>query len=114
MKKQILLQVLAISSFFISCSDKELDIASMLPTTFKKANLFTSDNKGLDWQMSENELVLAPGTLSFDDDTSVFCDRTADMPKLYFENGKPKALIIATLPKGEDDSFVTIIPFKKN
>lgn len=75
--------------------------------------LFTSDESGLDWNMAESELILAPGTLKWSDGTQTQCERTADMPKLYFENGKPQALIIATLPKGEDDSFVTIIPLKR-
>lgn len=74
--------------------------------------LFTSDEEGLDWKLAENELVLAPGNLHWNDGTETECTRTADMPKLYMENGRPKALIIATLPKGEDDSFVTVIPLK--
>ncbi|MFR9651209.1 MAG: glycoside hydrolase family protein [Rikenellaceae bacterium] len=72
--------------------------------------LFTSDEEGLKWNMAEHELVLAPGRLNWSDGTQTMCERTADMPKLYMEDGRPKALIIATLPKGEDDSFVTVIP----
>ncbi len=75
--------------------------------------LFTSDREGLDWKMAENELVIAPGTLNWSDGSQTQCERTADMPKLYYEDGRPTALIIATLPKGEDDSFVTIIPLKR-
>lgn len=74
--------------------------------------LFVSDAEGMDWKLAENELVLAPGTLNWDDGTQTLCDRTADMPKLYFEDGKLTALIIATLPKGEDDSFVTVLPLE--
>ncbi|MFI3289621.1 MAG: glycoside hydrolase family protein [Rikenellaceae bacterium] len=72
--------------------------------------LFVSDEEGLDWRASENFLVLSPGVLNYDDDSTVLCDRTADMPKLYMEDGKLKALIFATLPKDGDDSFVTITP----
>lgn len=74
--------------------------------------LFTSDAEGLDWTLAENELVLAPGPLNWSDGTTTICERTADMPKLYMEDGRPKALIIASLPKDEDDSFVTVIPLK--
>ncbi|MFI3269846.1 MAG: glycoside hydrolase family protein [Rikenellaceae bacterium] len=77
--------------------------------------LFTSDEEGMDWKLAENgnDLVLAPGTLKWRDGTETECNRTADMPKLYFENGRPMALIIATLPKDSDDSFVTVIPLKR-
>ncbi|MFI3320796.1 MAG: glycoside hydrolase family protein [Rikenellaceae bacterium] len=76
--------------------------------------LFVSDEEGLDWEAGENYLVLAPGTLHWNDGTTTTCGRTADMPKLYMEDGRPKALIIATLPKGSDDSFVTVIPLKND
>lgn len=72
--------------------------------------MFTSDEEGLDWKAADNYLVLRPGTLKYDDGSVVKCDRTADMPKLYMEDGKLKALIFATLPKDGDDSFVTITP----
>lgn len=74
--------------------------------------LFVSDKNGLDWKPAKKFLFLAPGTIKWNDGSETKCDRTADMPKLYIENGKSKALIIATLPKNSDDSFVTIIPLK--
>ncbi len=74
--------------------------------------LFVSDEEGLDWRASENYLVLSPGLLKYDDGSQVVCHRTADMPKLYFEDGRLKALIFATLPKNSDDSFVTIVPIR--
>ena len=72
--------------------------------------LYVSDKDGLNWKKAEKELVLAPGKLRWTDGTETLCDRTADMPKLYMENGIPKALIIASLIKDGDDSFVTVIP----
>ncbi len=74
--------------------------------------LFKSDAEGLDWEPAENYLVLRPGILKYNDGSVVECERTADMPKLYMEDGKVKALIFATLPKGSNDSFVTITPIE--
>lgn len=71
---------------------------------------FWSDAEGLDWTIAENPLFIRAGKIDWTDGTSTFCQRTADMPKIYFENGKPKALIIAVLPKDSEISFATIIP----
>ena len=38
--------------------------------------------------------------------------RTADMPKFYLENGIPKALIIAVLPKDSEISYSVVVPLK--
>lgn len=75
--------------------------------------LFESDDMGLDWKPAQNFLVLKAGEIKWTDGTSTFCDRTADMPKFYMENGIPKALIIAVLPKDSEISFSLVIPLKQ-
>lgn len=73
--------------------------------------LFESDAEGLNWKPAKNALVMLAGELKWTDGTVTKTQRTADMPKLYFENGIPKALIIAVLPKDSEDSFAVVIPF---
>ncbi len=72
--------------------------------------LFISDEEGLDWTLAKENLIIPHGVLNWNDGSKTICNRTADMPKVYLEDGKIKALIIATLPEGSDDSFVTVIP----
>ncbi|WP_297089721.1 hypothetical protein [uncultured Draconibacterium sp.] len=74
--------------------------------------LFESDAEGLVWKPTKNPLVMLPGEIKWTDGTVTKTQRTADMPKLYYENGKPKALIIAALPKNSEDSFSLVIPLK--
>lgn len=72
--------------------------------------LYTSDHEGLNWTLGNHPLVLKNGELQWTDGSVTKCQRTADMPKLYSENGIPKALIIAILPKDSEDSFSLVIP----
>ncbi|TXE13899.1 sucrase [Seonamhaeicola algicola] len=72
--------------------------------------LYISDEEGMDWTLAQQPLVLKAGKLFWTDGTETLCERTADMPKLYFEDGKLKALVIAVLPKDSDDSFSLVIP----
>lgn len=74
--------------------------------------LFQSDGKGLNWQLAKNALAIEAGEIKWTDGTSTHCQRTADMPKIFFEDGSPQALIIAVLPKDSDDSFSLVIPFE--
>ncbi|MBK1878950.1 family 43 glycosylhydrolase [Pelagicoccus mobilis] len=74
--------------------------------------LFESTDMGLEWKPSDNFLAIKAGEIKWTDGTSTKTHRTADMPKFYMENGLPKALIIAVLPKGEEDSFAVIVPLK--
>ena len=75
--------------------------------------LFESDETGLNWKPAENFLAIMAGEIRWTDGTSTLCQRTADMPKFYMENGIPKALIIAVLPKDSEDSFAVVIPLKR-
>lgn len=83
-------------------------------TDFPKGSmvLFTSDANGLKWVLAENPLVFEAGEIHWTDGTSIKCQRTCDMPKTYIEDGKMRALIMATLPEGEEVSFSNIIPLK--
>ena len=56
---------------------------------------------------------MSPTLHWFCDGTTTSCGRTADMPKLYFEDGRPRALIIATLPKMRM-TFQTVILRRSN
>ncbi|WP_297089700.1 hypothetical protein [uncultured Draconibacterium sp.] len=75
--------------------------------------LFESDDMGLHWKLAKNPLAIKAGEIKWTDGTSTFCERTADMPKFYMENGVPKALIIAVLPKDSEISFSLVIPLKQ-
>ncbi|WP_158655225.1 glycoside hydrolase family protein [Flavivirga eckloniae] len=75
--------------------------------------LYTSDEKGLDWSLAKQPLVLKAGKLEWTNGTETLCERTADMPKLYFEDATPKALVIAVLPKDSEHSFSLVIPFNE-
>jgi hypothetical protein len=76
--------------------------------------LFESDKKGLNWKPAENFLVIRAGEIKWTDGTSTYCQRTADMPKFYMEEGLPKALIVAVLPKNSEISYSVIIPLNQN
>jgi len=73
--------------------------------------LYTSDEEGLKWTLAARPLVLKAGRIYWDDGTEILCERTADMPKLYFEDGKATALIFAVLPKDSEISFSVVVPF---
>jgi hypothetical protein len=75
--------------------------------------LYTADEIGLHWKLAEQPLVLKSGKIYWTDGSETLCERTADMPKLFFENGKPKALIIAILPKNSEISFSLVILLKE-
>lgn len=83
-------------------------------TEFPKGSmvLFSSDENGLDWTLAKNPLVLEAGEIHWTNGVNMLCERTADMPKIYMENGKIKALIIASLPKDSEVSFATVISLK--
>ncbi|WPR71120.1 glycoside hydrolase family protein [Flavobacterium sp. NG2] len=72
--------------------------------------LFEADSFGFNWKLSKNFLLLKAGEIKWTDGTITKTERTADMPKLYMENGKPKALIIAILPKDSEISHSLVIP----
>ncbi|MDO6809672.1 glycoside hydrolase family protein [Zobellia galactanivorans] len=74
--------------------------------------LFESDEKGLEWKKSENFLVLEYGEIPWTDGSVTKALRSADMPKFYMEDGVPKALIIAILPRDSEISFSLVIPLK--
>ena len=74
--------------------------------------LFESDETGMNWKPAKNFLVLRAGELKWTDGTTTVCERTADMPKLYFEEGQLKAMTIAVLPKNSEISFSVVIPLK--
>ena len=76
--------------------------------------LYVADEKGLSWTLAKQPLVLKAGELNWTDGEKTLCARTADMPKLYFENGLPKALTIAVLPKDSEISFSVVIPLVTN
>ncbi|MEX0320880.1 MAG: family 43 glycosylhydrolase [Puniceicoccaceae bacterium] len=75
--------------------------------------LFESNDMGLEWKPAKNFLAIKAGEINWTDGTTTYCQRTADMPKFYMEDGFPKALIIAVLPKDSEDSFSLVIPMKK-
>ncbi len=59
---------------------------------------------GFDWKLSKKHpLVLEFKILWEDGEVQRF--RRLEMQKLYFEDGKPKALFLAALPVGTRDSF---------
>ncbi|MEM9419334.1 MAG: glycoside hydrolase family protein, partial [Planctomycetota bacterium] len=72
--------------------------------------LFESDETGMDWKPAKHFMVLEAGKLHWTDGTTTLCQRTADMPKVYAENGVLKALIIAVLPQDSEISFAVILP----
>jgi len=72
--------------------------------------LFTSDEKGLNWKLAKHPLVFKANIINWTDGTVQECERTCDMPKLYMEDGKAKALIMATLPIDTEVSFATVVP----
>ena len=74
--------------------------------------LFKSDHMGLDWKPAKNFLVLEAGEIKWTDGTITKTERTAYMPKFYMEDGLPKALIIAILPKDSEISYSLVIPLK--
>lgn len=76
--------------------------------------LFEGDESGFNWKPAKNFLVLKAGEIKWTDGTVIKTTRTADMPKFYMENGVPKALIIAILPKGSEISYSLVIPLKVN
>ena len=91
------------------CIGKDHD-GSLTPYDKGTMVLYTSDDEGLDWSLAKQALVLKAGKLHWIDGSETICERTADMPKLYFEKGILKALIIAVLPKDSEDSFSLVIP----
>ncbi len=74
--------------------------------------LFEGDDMGSNWKPAKNFLVLKAGEINWTDGTTTQTARTADMPKFYMEDGIPKALIIAILPKDSEDSYSLVIPLK--
>ncbi|GAB3649883.1 hypothetical protein GCM10028791_16250 [Echinicola sediminis] len=62
--------------------------------------------------MTEAE-VLETEFHKWTDGTTTKAQRTAGIPKVYLENGVPKALIIAVLPEYSEESFAVVIPLKK-
>ncbi|WP_282036422.1 family 43 glycosylhydrolase [Saccharicrinis aurantiacus] len=74
--------------------------------------LFEGSDMGFDWKPAKNFLVIKAGEIKWTDGTVTKTERTADMPKFYMENGMPKALIIAILPKGSEVSYSLVIPLK--
>ncbi|MCG8688542.1 MAG: glycoside hydrolase family protein [Desulfobacterales bacterium] len=91
------------------CIGKDHD-GSLTPYSKGSMVLYTSNKEGLIWTLAEEPLVLKSGSLLWTDGTETLCERIADMPKLYFEKGMPKALIIAVLPKNSEISFSVVIP----
>ena len=91
------------------CIGKDHD-GSLTPYDRGTMVLYTSDEKGLDWTLADQPLVLKAGKLHWTDGSVTLCERTADMPKLYFEESEPKALVIAVLPKDSEISFSLVIP----
>lgn len=69
--------------------------------------LFESDN-GLDWHLAKHSLV-HKFHLDFTDGTSMDFDRL-EMPKVYMENGKVKAIFLAAKEKGIAKSFSVVLP----
>jgi hypothetical protein len=69
--------------------------------------LFESDN-GLDWHLAKHSLV-HKFHLDFTDGTSMDFDRL-EMPKIYMENGKVKAIFLAAKEKGIAKSFSVVLP----
>lgn len=94
------------------CIGKDHD-GSLTPYDKGTMVLYTSDAQGMHWSLAKQPLVLKAGKLLWNDGSETHCERTADMPKLYFENGVLTALIIAVLPKGSNDSFALVIPVNK-
>ncbi len=74
--------------------------------------LFEGDEMGFNWKPAKHFLILKAGEIKWTDGTVAKTTRTADMPKLYFENGALKAIIIAILPLGSEESFSLVIPLK--
>ncbi|MCG6190499.1 glycoside hydrolase family protein [Maribellus maritimus] len=72
--------------------------------------LWTSDSSGLNWKLAQAPLVFLSGKIPWTDGDVTTCTRTCDMPKIYMEHGKMKALIMATLPVDSEISFSTIVP----
>ncbi len=67
---------------------------------------------GLDWRLSNHQLV-TKFELMWDDGSAQKFSRL-EMPKLYFENGKPRVLFLAALPSDEPEehSFNVAIPLR--
>lgn len=65
--------------------------------------LFESDD-GFDWKLSKEHPLVHEFKIHWEDGEVQHC-RRLEMPKLYFEDGNPKALFLAALPAGASDSF---------
>ena len=72
--------------------------------------LWTSDLSGLNWKLAQEALVFKSNSIYWTDGDIMECVRTCDMPKIYMEEGKMRALIMATRPENSEFSFSTVVP----
>ncbi|WJH33547.1 glycoside hydrolase family protein [Paenibacillus sp. CC-CFT747] len=72
--------------------------------------LFESED-GIHWELSRDPLVMKP-QITWEDGVVQPFERL-EMPKLYFENGKPAILYLAGLPIGSEHSFMVAVPLTK-
>lgn len=79
-------------------------------TEYGKALLLLQSIDGLDWRLARHPLV-SRFALAWDDGGADAFDRL-EMPKLYFERGRPHTLFLAALPKGGKQSYLLAIPLK--
>lgn len=77
-------------------------------TKFGKALILFESEDGLNWQLAENALV-HEFHMDFSDGTQMDFERL-EMPKVYMEDGKIKALFLAAKPVGVSKSFSIVLP----
>jgi hypothetical protein len=73
-----------------------------------KALLLLESADGLTWKLSRHELV-SKFALAWEDGGEDAFERL-EMPKLYFEGGRPRVLFLAALPKGGKQSWLLAVP----
>lgn len=77
-------------------------------TKFGQALILFESEDGLNWQLAKNALV-HEFHIDFSDGTQMDFERL-EMPKVYMEDGKIKALFLAAKPVGVSKSFSIVLP----
>lgn len=95
--------------YYCIAKDHSFDKKSSLTKYGTALILFTSSN-GLDWKLAKEPLV-HKFFIKFSDRTQMTFDRL-EMPKVYIENNKIKAIFLAAKEKDKEKSFSIILPVK--
>jgi len=77
-----------------------------------RALLLFESADGLNWKLAPQPLVTR-FQIKFANGEEMFFERF-EMPKVYIEDGKIKALFLAAKPRGRDESFSVALPIKEH